>query len=132
MSCQYVSPIRSTRKEKLLPNIDGLRIIGSNSHSSPWLVPMIQLTKRGYHTYRRAQYTYMTYITTYPSSGAHAFNASWIALHTSQECIHVLKKRPQDIPRSPCPRCMIVASPTIDTQPLPHDRDCSQANLILS
>jgi hypothetical protein len=31
----------------------------------------------------------MTYITTYPSSGAHAFNAVWTALHTSQRRIHV-------------------------------------------
>jgi hypothetical protein len=42
----------------------------------------------------------MTYITTYPPSGAHTFNAVWIALHMSQGCIHVLRKWPQDIPRS--------------------------------
>jgi hypothetical protein len=35
---------------------------------------------------------YMTYITTYPPSGAHAFNATWTELHTLQECIHVLRK----------------------------------------
>jgi hypothetical protein len=38
----------------------------------------------------------MTYITTYPPSGAHVFNATWTALHTSQEHIHVLRKWPQD------------------------------------
>jgi hypothetical protein len=42
----------------------------------------------------------MLYITTYPPSGAHAFNAVWTALHTLQECIHALHKWPQDIPRS--------------------------------
>jgi hypothetical protein len=42
----------------------------------------------------------MTYITTYPTSGAHAFNAAWTALHMLQECIHVLRKGPQDIPKS--------------------------------
>jgi hypothetical protein len=39
----------------------------------------------------RVQYSH-TYITTYPSSGAHTFNATWTALHTSQEHIHVLRK----------------------------------------
>jgi hypothetical protein len=73
----------------------------------------------------------MTYITTYPLSGTHAFNAAWTALHTSQECIHVLRKRPQDIPRSPCPRCAVVTSRMTDTQPLSHDRDYPQANLVM-
>jgi hypothetical protein len=35
---------------------------------------------------------YMTYITTYPPSGVHAFNATWTALHTLQERIHILRK----------------------------------------
>jgi hypothetical protein len=65
----------------------------------------------------------ITYITTYPPSGARAFNGAWIELHTSWECIHVLRKRPQDISRSPCPRCAVMASRTTDPQPLPHDRD---------
>jgi hypothetical protein len=43
----------------------------------------------------------MTYMTTYPPSGAHAFNAAWTVLHTLQEHIRVLHKWPQDIPRSP-------------------------------
>jgi hypothetical protein len=43
----------------------------------------------------------MSYITTYPPSGAHAFNAAWIALHTLHELIHALRKSPYDIPRSP-------------------------------
>jgi hypothetical protein len=74
---------------------------------------------------------YMTYITTHLPSGAHVFNAAWIALHTSRERIHVLRKRPQDIPKSPRPRCAVMASRTIDTQPLPHDRDCPQVGLVL-
>jgi hypothetical protein len=72
-----------------------------------------------------------TYITTYPPSGAHVFNTAWITLHTLWEYIHILRKRPQDIPRSPHPRCAVVASRTTDTQPLPHDRDYPQASLVL-
>jgi hypothetical protein len=43
----------------------------------------------------------MAYITTYPPSGAHAFNVVWTMLYTLQERIHVLQKWPQDIPRPP-------------------------------
>jgi hypothetical protein len=74
---------------------------------------------------------YITYITTYPSSEACAFNTARIALHTLRERIHVLRKRPQDIPRSPRHRCAVMTSYTTDTQPLPYDRDCPQANRIL-
>jgi hypothetical protein len=72
-----------------------------------------------------------TYITTYPPNGARVFNAARTMRHTLRECIHVLRKRPQDILRSPHPRFMVVASRMTDMQPLPHDRDCPQANLIL-
>jgi hypothetical protein len=75
---------------------------------------------------------HMTYITTYPSSGACAFNAARTTLHTLQEHIHILRKRLQDIPRSPRPSCTLVTSRTTDMQPLPHDRDCHQTNLVLS
>jgi hypothetical protein len=74
---------------------------------------------------------HITYITTYPPSGTHTFNTAWIALHMLQERIHVLRKGPQGIPRSPRPRCVVVVSRTADTQPLPHDRDCPQARLVL-
>jgi hypothetical protein len=67
---------------------------------------------------------YMTYITTYPSSGTRIFNAARTALHMLRERIHVLRKRQQDIPTSPRPRCAVVASHTTDIQPLPYDRDC--------
>jgi hypothetical protein len=60
----------------------------------------------------------MTYLTTYPQNGTRAFNNARITLHTLLERIHILRKRPQDIPRSPCPTCMVVASRTTDTQPL--------------
>jgi hypothetical protein len=43
----------------------------------------------------------MTYIMTYPPSGAHGFNAAWTVLHTLKERIHVLQKWSQDNPRSP-------------------------------
>jgi hypothetical protein len=60
-------------------------------------------------------YIYMTYIITYPPSGARAFNAARTALHTLREHIHVLRKRLQDVPRSPHPRYAVVASRTTDT-----------------
>jgi hypothetical protein len=74
---------------------------------------------------------HMTYITTYLLSGAPMFNVAWAVLHMLRERIHVLRKRSQDIPRSPHPRCVVVASRLIDTQLLPHDRVCPQASLIL-
>jgi hypothetical protein len=64
-------------------------------------------------------------------SGALAFNTVWTALHTLRERIHVLRKWPQDIPRSTCPSCTVVTSRMMYTQPLPHDRDCPQTNLVL-
>jgi hypothetical protein len=73
----------------------------------------------------------MTYITTYPSSDAHVFNAVWTTLHTLRECIHILRKRPQDIPRSPRPRCVVMTSRTIEMLPLSHDSECPQTNLVL-
>jgi hypothetical protein len=71
----------------------------------------------------------MTYIITYPPCGARAFNAA--ALHTLREHIHVLRKRSQDIPRSPRSRCVVVTSHMTDMQLLLHDRDCPKENLIL-
>jgi hypothetical protein len=73
----------------------------------------------------------MTYITTYLPSGARAFNAARTTLHTLRERIHVLMKRPQYIPRSPRPRCVVLTSRTMNTQSLPHDRVCPQAKLVL-
>jgi hypothetical protein len=55
-------------KEKLLPNIDGVHVVGGNLHSSPWLVLTNNLS----------------------SHGAHVFNAAWTALHTLQERIHFM------------------------------------------
>jgi hypothetical protein len=74
---------------------------------------------------------YMTCITTYLPSGTHAFNAARTTLHTLRECIHIMRKRPQDIPMFQRPRCTVVNSRTIDTQPLLQDRDCPQSSLIL-
>jgi hypothetical protein len=54
-----------------------------------------------------------------------------LTLHTLRERIHILRKRPKDIPRSTHPRCVVVTSSMTDTYPLPHDRDCPQANLVL-
>jgi hypothetical protein len=74
---------------------------------------------------------YMTYIIIYLPSGACAFDIVQTALHMLQERIQVLSKRPQDILRSPRPRCAVVTSHTTDTQLLPYDRDCPQAKLFL-
>jgi hypothetical protein len=73
----------------------------------------------------------MTYITTYPPSDVRVFNATRTTMYMVRERIHVLRKKPKDIHRSPRPRCAVVVSRTIDTQPLPHDRDCPQARLVL-
>jgi hypothetical protein len=100
------------------------------------LNPMVSSNDMTYETWlaylqKSIIYIYMIYIITYPSSGARALNAARIVLHTLRERIHVLRKRPQDIPRSPHPRCAVVTSHTIDTQHLLHDRDCPQASLVL-
>jgi hypothetical protein len=113
------------QKKRFLPHIGGVRIVGDNSHLTPWLALTLPLTKHGYRTCRRTQYTYM-HIHHHLSPMWHAC----AALHTLQELIHILRKRPQDISRSPCFMC-VVASRTTDTQPLPHDRDCPQVSLVL-
>jgi hypothetical protein len=41
------------------------------------------------------------------------------------------RRRPQDIPRSPCIRCTVLVSHMIDTHPISCDMDCPQASLIL-
>jgi hypothetical protein len=61
----------------------------------------------------------MIYNTTYAPSDARVFNVAQTSLHMLQERIHVLRKRPQDISRSPRPRCVVMASRTTDMQPLP-------------
>jgi hypothetical protein len=118
-------------ERKLLPNIDGICIVGGK-------VALILVVSSSGTTYANVvsipaeeHNRYMTYNITYPRSGTHVFNVVWTALHTLQERIHVLCKWPQDIPRSPRPSCEVVASRTTDTQPLPHDRNYPQANLIL-
>jgi hypothetical protein len=85
--------------KKIVPNIDGARIVGGKSHSSLWLVLAEWLTQT-WLVYMQKSTIYMTYITIYPPSGAHAFNAAWTALHTLQERIQVLRKWPQDVPSS--------------------------------
>jgi hypothetical protein len=127
---QHVGPIRSSPKEK---------VAKYRWHTySRWQIALIPVVSSNSMTYANMvsvpaeeHNRYMTYITTYPPSGAHAFIVVWTALHMSQECIHVLHKWPQDIPRSPCRRCVIVTYHTMEMQPLPHDRECPQVNLIL-
>jgi hypothetical protein len=76
---------------------------------------------------------HMSYITTYPPSGTHAFNTAWTTLHMLQERIHALQKSPQDIPIPRSPHTIGARSSLIAqwTAALLHDRDCPQANLIL-
>jgi hypothetical protein len=57
---------------------------------------------------------YIAYIIIYSPSGACAFNTAWTALHTLRERINVLRKRPQDNPRFPRPRCAVVTSRMTD------------------
>jgi hypothetical protein len=63
--------------------------------------------------------------------------ASMCLMLHGHRCIHYenvftyCRRRPQDIPRSPCPRCMVMASCMIDTQSISHDMDCPQASLVL-
>jgi hypothetical protein len=101
-------------KRKRVPNIYGIRLVGGKVA----LIPVVSSSGMTYtnvvSVLVEQHNRYMTYITTYPLSGAHAFNAAWIALHTLQECIHVLRERPQDIPRSPRPRCAVMTHYTTD------------------
>jgi hypothetical protein len=133
MPWKYVGPICSSPEEKLLLHIGGVRIVGGNSHWTLWLTLMIRFTETWLvYQQKSTIYIYMhTYFTTYPPSGVRVFNAARTVLHTLRECIHDVRKRPQDIFRSPRPRCAVVASRTADTQPLPYDRDCPQASLVL-
>jgi hypothetical protein len=41
------------------------------------------------------------------------------------------KRRPKDIPRSPRPRCTVMACHMTDTQPILHDMDYPQASHVL-
>jgi hypothetical protein len=66
MPWQHVTPIRSSTKEKFLLNIHGVRIVGGNSHTSPWLA----LHDTAYSNVdsvptENTTDIYMTYITTY-------------------------------------------------------------------
>jgi hypothetical protein len=73
----------------------------------------------------------MTYITTYPPSDTHAFKVVWTRYIHYENIFTSYRRRPQDIPMSPHPRCTIMANRTIDTLLLPHDKDYPQANLVL-
>jgi hypothetical protein len=130
MQCHDNMLILSVSHKKNLPNIYSVHIGWHNT-----LIFMVNSNNTTYETWlaylQKTQQIYMTYITTYPPSDVHAFNDVRTTLHTLQKRIHILRKRPQDIPWSPCLRCTIVTSRTTDMQPLPHDRDCRQANLIL-
>jgi hypothetical protein len=97
----YVGPIYFSAKEKLAQYIGR-----TYSQCRITLIPVVSSNGMTYANMasvpaeKHNRYTY-TYITTYPPSGIHAFNAAWAALHTLQERIHVLRKWQQDIHRSP-------------------------------
>jgi hypothetical protein len=75
-----------------LPNIDGVHIVSGKVT----LIPVVTLNGMTYtnvvNVPTEEHNRYMTYITTYPPSGAHAFNAAWTMLHTLQERIYTLRK----------------------------------------
>jgi hypothetical protein len=104
-----------SHQKKSLPNIYGICVVGGKSHSSPLLV----LTRLSYANVvsvpAKEHNIHIAYITTYPPSGAYAFNTAWTALHMLRECIHVLKKRPHDILRSTRLKCAVMTSRLMDT-----------------
>jgi hypothetical protein len=130
MPWQYVGPIRP-HQNKRLANIVGIRIVGGKTHSSPWLA-LSNMTYSNVVSVPVEKYRYVWYT----SPLIPQVMSVCLTLH-EQCCIHYeniftsCRWRPQDIPRSPCPRCVVVASHTIDAQPLPHDRDGSHASLVL-
>jgi hypothetical protein len=130
MPCQHVGHVHSSSKEKLLPNIDVIYIVGGNSHSSPWLFLTKWLTK-AWLAYLQETQIYTTYIKTYPPNGAHSLTLC------GQHCIHYenvftsCRRRPPNIPRSPRPRCAVMASRMTNTQPISHDMVSPQASLVL-
>jgi hypothetical protein len=118
-------------KRKSSSNIDGVRIVR-------WQNALIHIVSSSGMTYAivvsvpvEEHNIHMTYITTYPPNGTHAFNAAWTTQHTLRELIHILRKRSQDIPRFTHHSCMVVTSRTTDTHPLPRDRVWPKASLIL-
>jgi hypothetical protein len=118
-------------QKKSSPNIDGVRILSGK-------IALILVVSSSGITYANVvsvpaeeHNRYMTCITTYLPSGACAFNTARTMLHILREHIHILRKRSQYIHRSPRPRCAVMTSRTTNMQPLPHDRDCLQENLVL-
>jgi hypothetical protein len=108
-----------THTSSLIPQVASVHL----TRQSYAIVVSVPVEKHKTHIY--------TYIITYLPSGIRAFNVAWTALYTLWEHIHVLRKRPQDIPRSTHTRCAVVTSCTTDTKPLLHDRDYPQASLVL-
>jgi hypothetical protein len=79
---QHVRPIRSSPKEKRVPNIYDIRLGGGKVA----LIPVVSSSGMTYASVvsvpAEEHNGYMTYITTYPSSGAYAFNTARTTLHT--------------------------------------------------
>jgi hypothetical protein len=92
MSCN-MSALYVPHQKKRLTNIDGVDIIGGNSHSSPRLVLIRQFCAIvvSVPTEKHNRYIF-TYVITYPPSDVHAFNAMWTTLHMLRERIQVLQK----------------------------------------
>jgi hypothetical protein len=79
-------------KRKSSPNIDGVHIVDGKvalipivSSSGITYANMVSIPAEDHNRY-------MTYITTYSPSDAHAFNAAWTVLHMLPERIHALRK----------------------------------------
>jgi hypothetical protein len=102
------------------------------SHSSSWLV----LSDMTYSNVVSVRVENITDIYNRTSPLITQVAAMRLTLHGQHSIRHMnvfmfCRRRPQDIPRSSCPRCAVMASRMIDTQPLLHDRDCPQASLVL-
>jgi hypothetical protein len=91
MTCNMLV-IYVPHQKKSSSNIDGIRMVGGKVT----LIPVVSSSSMNYayvvSVPTKEHNRYMIYITTYPPSGIHAFNAAWTMLYILQERIHVLRK----------------------------------------
>jgi hypothetical protein len=72
----------------------------------------------------------MTYITTYPQVVLVRLTLYGQRCIRYENIFTYCRRHPQDIPRSPRPRCAIMDNRMTDTQPISHDMDCPQASIV--
>jgi hypothetical protein len=76
-------------------------------------------------------YIYMTYITTYPQVVPVHLMLHGQCYICYENVFISYRRHRQNIHRFSRPKCTIMVSHMTDMQPLPHDRDCPQASLVL-